>query len=135
VIEGSRALARGWCRCSVGWIVVTLKSSDVYAGYIHIVDTGVPMSDRDLVLRDPSRLDATSNVYVGMGYRDIFIPASLIDSVGTLAKPEDAHAFTRAGMPLFSQTVNDESWIASGSETSDATVAQTPSAARERQEG
>ena len=83
------------------WIVVTLKSGDVYGGYIQIADTGVPATERDLVLREPALYDADTSEYRSIGYRDMFIPAQLVDSIATVANPGETDRLTEIGQPLF----------------------------------
>lgn len=89
------------------WIVVTLKSGDVYGGFIHVGDTGVTAIERDIVLREPARYDADTSEYRAVGYRDMFIPAQLVDSIATVATPGDTDRRTDVGQPLFRSATHE----------------------------
>lgn len=71
------------------WVVVTLKSGDVYAGFVRVADTGVTAAERDIVLGGPSLYDAQTHKYGAVGYRDLFLQAPLIDSIATVAGDDD----------------------------------------------
>jgi hypothetical protein len=109
------------------WIVMTLKSGDVYAGYIQIADTGVAGAERDLVLREPARYDADAGEYRAVGYRDMFIPAQLVDSIATVANPGEADRLTAIGQPLFRSATRERASIA-------AAQAESASAGSNRKE-
>jgi len=46
---------------------------------------GCAAIERDLSLRGPARHDEETRNYKGVGYRDLFISASLVDSIATVA--------------------------------------------------
>jgi hypothetical protein len=92
------------------WVVVTLKSRDVYAGYLRVADVGVAASERDIVLRDPCRYDESKGEYLGIGYRDIFVQALLVDSIATAMDPKlDQDSKVAFGKRLFQGRQDDHS--------------------------
>jgi hypothetical protein len=72
------------------WVVVTLKSGDVYAGFVRVADTGVAAAERDIVLGGPSLYDAATQKYEAVGYHDLFLQAPLIDSIATVSGDDEA---------------------------------------------
>lgn len=82
------------------WVVLTLKSGDAYAGYIAVADSGVPASDRDIVLREPARYEPNTQSYQPTGMRDLFIRADLLDSIASLAVPGDTALFAPPTLSL-----------------------------------
>jgi hypothetical protein len=83
------------------WVVITLASSDVYAGYVALADVGVPATDRDIILTEPARFDPETRQYVVTSYRHMFIRAELVQSIATVALPTDAPIGQPIGQPLF----------------------------------
>lgn len=90
------------------WAVVTLKSSDIYAGYIFVADVGVPSSDRDVMLREPARYDPDKKAYIATPYWDIFLPAGLIHTIAVVRLKEDRPIGPTSGKPLFPREIADE---------------------------
>jgi hypothetical protein len=86
------------------WVVLTLKSGDAYAGQLLVVDTSVAGTDRDLVLRDPAKWNPETNSYCRLHYRDLFVPAALLESIATVYDPDKDRDATPPGQPLFADS-------------------------------
>lgn len=83
------------------WIVVTLKSGDVYLGALREADWAVAASERDVLLTMPAKLDE-HGYYVATVFGDLFLPAGIIQSIATLHDTdEDEPARTPAGQRVF----------------------------------
>jgi hypothetical protein len=89
------------------WVTVALKSGDIYAGYIHMAEQSVPTAERDVILRSPAKYDEATRNYVVTSYRDLFLPADLIQNIGTIRSDAELLELPEVGTPLF-PTVIDE---------------------------
>jgi hypothetical protein len=89
------------------WVVVTLASGDVLAGFLAVADAGVAAAERDLILREPARLDPKSGNYVVTPFRDLFLPASLVQNLATMAEPTDDRVAPRPGEYLWKDSDHD----------------------------
>jgi len=66
--------------------------------------------ERDLVLRGPARYDEETGNYKGVGYRDLFVSALLVDSIATVMDPDEkSDLVPTRGLSLFIEDANDES--------------------------
>ncbi|HTK31872.1 MAG TPA: DUF6338 family protein [Candidatus Saccharimonadaceae bacterium] len=83
------------------WVVVTLKSGDVFAGYLAVADTGVASNDRDLVLREPARLDKERDEYVATTYWEMYLPAALVQNLATVSSERDVRKGPMPGESLW----------------------------------
>jgi hypothetical protein len=83
------------------WVVITLKSGDVFAGFIRTAEHSAPTNERDIVLASPARFDTTRSSYVVTNYRDIFIPAELVQNVATVREDADLAIVPKPGSALF----------------------------------
>ena len=83
------------------WVVVTLNSGDVYAGYVALADVGVRAEERDIILTEPAKFDEESRRYLVTAYRDLFVRAELVQSIATVALPSDSHIGRPIGQSLF----------------------------------
>ncbi|HET7024344.1 MAG TPA: DUF6338 family protein [Gemmatimonadales bacterium] len=66
------------------WVVVTLKSGDVYAGYVQTAEESAPATERDIILRHPAKFNEAINNYCVTSLQDLFVPAELVQSLGTV---------------------------------------------------
>lgn len=89
------------------WVTVTLKSGDIFAGYIHMAEQSAPAGERDVVLRTPAKYDDTSKNYTVTSYRDLFLPADLIQNIGTIRTDAELSESPAVGTPLF-PSLSDE---------------------------
>jgi len=90
------------------WIVVSLKNGDAYAGYLHIANTSVNASERDLILTEPAKFNKDNNSYVAQDYQYIFFPADLIKSIGVVHDPDLDLRVSKVGEPLFLDEENSD---------------------------
>jgi hypothetical protein len=85
------------------WVAVSLKSGDVFAGYVKIADVGVTSADRDIVLSEPALYNADTKNYTTTSYHQLFLPADLIQNVATIANEADQRLGAVAGTELFTK--------------------------------
>ena len=90
------------------WVVVTLKSGDVYAGYVQTAEESAPSTERDVILRNPAKFDEGLNNYRVTSLRDMFIPAELIQNLGTVRSEAELSAAPVVDALLFPARANDE---------------------------
>jgi hypothetical protein len=83
------------------WVAVTLKSGDVYAGYVQTAEESAPSEERDLILRNPSKFDVGLRNYTVTSLRDVFIPAELIQNIGTVRTEAELQEEPKVGSLLF----------------------------------
>ena len=101
------------------WIVVTLKSGDVFAGYVEVAEESAPPAERDVVLKAPALRDPSGR-YLGTGYYDMFLPADLIQNIATQRRLEEISEFPKVNEPLFKESANGETI---GAATAESAVA------------
>lgn len=89
------------------WVVVRLSNGDTYAGIVEFADTSVEITDRDIILCEPSEYVSEKKNYAALSYQQLFIPASIIFSVAVVSK-EDDKRISKIGQLLFSKEDLDE---------------------------
>ena len=90
------------------WVVVTLKSGDVYAGYVQTAEESAPTSERDLILRAPAKYDDAAKNYCVTSLQDLFIPADLIQNIGTVRTDAELLDSTAVNTFLFPVSLPNE---------------------------
>jgi hypothetical protein len=90
------------------WVVVTLKSGDVYAGYVQTAEESAPTSERDLIIRAPAKYDDTTKNYCVTSLQDLFIPADLVHSIGTVRSDSELSNEPSVNTYLFPLSVQDD---------------------------
>jgi hypothetical protein len=88
------------------WVVITLKSGDVWAGFLAVGDAGVAHGERDLLLREPARFDHDRSQYVVSPYRDLYLPAELVQNLATVAEPDDGRVGPKPGEVLWGESTH-----------------------------
>ena len=83
------------------WVSVSLKSGDVFAGYVEIADVGVALEERDIVLSEPALYNVDTKNYVSTPYHQLFLPADLVQNLATIATEADQKLGTAVGTELF----------------------------------
>jgi hypothetical protein len=91
-------------KCVPGrWVVVTLKSGDVFAGYIETAEQAAPANERDVVLHYPAKRDETTQSYKVTSLNDLFLPADLVQNIGTIRLDSELAKDPAVSTSLFSQ--------------------------------
>lgn len=96
------------------WVVVSLKSGDVYAGYVKTIESGVAATERDMVLLFPSKFDAVSEKYTVTSYKSLFFPAELVQSIGAVRTEDELKLSPVVGQSLFPLAANDDEQARAG---------------------
>jgi hypothetical protein len=86
------------------WVVVTLKSGDVYAGYVRTAEESAPSGERDIVIRQPAKYDDKAHNYRVTSMQDLFVPAELVQNIGTVRSEADAEVDPKVGNFLFPES-------------------------------
>lgn len=106
------------------WAVVTLKSGDVFAGYVRTAEESAPASQRDVILSFPAKYDEGTRSYLVTPYRDLFLPADLIQNIGTIRQPDEMGPAKDINEPLF-ESRPDERQADSEDTAAPTTLART----------
>jgi hypothetical protein len=83
------------------WVTVGLQNGDVYLGFIDIADVSVAAGERDVILREPALYDATTSRYRALEYQSMFLPGTLICSIGVISDTKLDKRMTTPGEVLF----------------------------------
>jgi hypothetical protein len=89
------------------WVVVSLRTGEVYAGKLKAADTSVAAFERDLVLEEPALYDENTNQYMALSYQHLFIAARTFYSIASISEPARDKRVVAVGEPLFPVNKND----------------------------
>jgi len=101
------------------WVLVHLRTGEVYAGMLEHADIQVEPDYRDIILREPALFDETTGLYTSSTQQHVFLTGGSIASIATVLDPSLDARISPPGCTLFERRDADED--------RDATV-PTPSA-------
>jgi Family of unknown function (DUF6338) len=84
------------------WVIVSLKSGEVYAGKIKNADISTSRKERDIILEEPCQFDKTTKKYTAINYQHMFFPAEILYSIAVVPNTDDKRIMA-VGQDLFSQ--------------------------------
>lgn len=84
------------------WVVVTLSTGDVLAGYILSTDLSVASHERDLLLAKPARYNASTEEYCLTGYECLYVQGKHVDSVASVSVDNELNGY-QLGPTLFAE--------------------------------
>lgn len=83
------------------WVIIGLKSGDVYAGKIKSVDLSVSKGERDVVLEEPCLYEQKTGNYRALGHQYMFIPSENLYSLAVIHNPMIDERVVTIGTYLF----------------------------------
>lgn len=89
------------------WVVVGLETGNVYLGYIDVADVSVAGLERDIILREPAAYDDQLQRYRATQYQSLFLPGSIVSSVGVVSDARIDTRITSPGEILFNEGDSD----------------------------
>lgn len=89
------------------WVVVSLKTGDVYAGRLLIAENSAPANERDVVLGHPAKFEKGSKNYIVTSYSALFLPADIIQSIAAVRKDSELATEPAVNEPLFPGVTDD----------------------------
>lgn len=90
------------------WVIVKTKDGDAYAGILDFVDSSVTQGERDIILKEPAKYDKSVENYKVLEYQFLFLPSSLICSIGVVADSVNDNRVSKIGTNLFPTKVENE---------------------------
>lgn len=82
------------------WIVVSLIDGKALAGVLERADVSVEAGERDIILKEPAEYRKDIENYVALNYQHLFIPGSLISTIGVWSNDDDSR-ITTSGASIF----------------------------------
>ena len=88
------------------WIVVSLKSGDVFAGILARGQLSVSREERDIVIEEPAQYNEDANTYTTLPYQYLYLSGDSIYSIAACSLPGDSRT-TKIWRPIFLDEAND----------------------------
>jgi len=89
------------------WVIVKLTNNETLAGTLEFGDISVCREDGNIILREPAKYNTKIRNYEVLCYEQIFIPASLVASIGTVPNEMDINRVSKIGTNSFTKEVGE----------------------------